>query len=235
MPQGKRSTEQNRARREAHRERYNQPRPRSLLQEPTEQVRRRTLAGALLQVEPGSVSDETLAELEPLIPELIRRLREHPSREDSGRPMVEYVVRYFGIDRPLMTTDEITAEMEVARTTVINGWRGGVRWMRVWLDELAPELVQKAQADASTLQNDFTFWDRVDRNGPDGCWLWQGALDLGYGVLKREGKKRQAHRYSYELTTGSIPEGLFVAHTCRRRNCVNPEHLQLVEPGEEVK
>lgn len=64
-------------------------------------------------------------------------------------------------------------------------------------------------------------------NKTDSCWLWTGRLDSGgYGrVSQGNGQWRKAHRVSYELFTGSIPEGLVVRHLCNVRACVNPEHL----------
>ncbi len=61
-----------------------------------------------------------------------------------------------------------------------------------------------------------------------GCWLWPGGVRnsrLGYGVTKRNGKRVLAHRVSYEIHKGPIPEGLEVRHICDVPLCVNPEHL----------
>ena len=62
-----------------------------------------------------------------------------------------------------------------------------------------------------------------------GCWLWKAALDgNGYGQIAvyHQGA-RPAHRVSYELHKGKIPDGLWVLHRCDVPCCVNPEHLFL--------
>lgn len=77
------------------------------------------------------------------------------------------------------------------------------------------------------------FWSRVRKT--DNCWLWIGGIShSGYGVFttgsKTNGtsKSTPAHRYSYALAKGDIPEGLVLDHLCRIRECVNPDHLEAV-------
>lgn len=71
-----------------------------------------------------------------------------------------------------------------------------------------------------------------------GCWLWFKALNnKGYGVIGRPGSSAgtmYAHRYSYELHRGSIPQGLVLDHKCRTPSCVNPDHLEAVTQRENV-
>ena len=71
------------------------------------------------------------------------------------------------------------------------------------------------------------------------CWLWTGALTSmkpfkGYGIFWNKGKKRLAHRFSYERAIGPIPDGLDIDHLCRVRCCVNPEHLEPVTRLENI-
>lgn len=79
-----------------------------------------------------------------------------------------------------------------------------------------------------------------------GCWLWTGELHYkGYGRLRvgrkrardavANGKSAFAHRLSYEMYIGPIPDGLVIDHKCRQRCCVNPWHLEPVTNQENCK
>lgn len=68
---------------------------------------------------------------------------------------------------------------------------------------------------------------------PSGCWTWIAARNhYGYGQFWKDGKPQYAHRVSYEHHKGPIPDGFQVDHLCRVRNCVNPEHLEVVTQRE---
>lgn len=72
------------------------------------------------------------------------------------------------------------------------------------------------------------FWSQV-RAGPDGCQDWVGVIASGgYGKFLVAGRYVSAHRHAYELKFGPIPDGLYLDHICRRRHCVNTDHLEAV-------
>lgn len=68
---------------------------------------------------------------------------------------------------------------------------------------------------------------------PDGCWLWTGAINIdGYGKFAVKRIARLAHKVSYQLYVGEVPNGMVLDHLCRKRSCVNPKHLDIVSHTE---
>lgn len=85
---------------------------------------------------------------------------------------------------------------------------------------------------------DAVLWSKVNKNGPNGCWVYSGACDrrgygrpgIGVGVYESGHPKTRryyAHRRSYEIHNGPIPKGMLVLHKCDNPPCCNPEHLYL--------
>jgi hypothetical protein len=78
------------------------------------------------------------------------------------------------------------------------------------------------------------FAAKVDTSGD--CHMWLGAFDQhGYGLFLFDGRQRPAHRIAYTIAHGYVPSGLVVDHLCANKWCVNPDHLEAVTNGENVR
>ena len=72
------------------------------------------------------------------------------------------------------------------------------------------------------------FWAKVDKRGPDDCWLWTASGH--YGAFRAGGRQLRATRLSFILANGDVPLHLDVCHNCPGGDnplCVNPAHLFL--------
>lgn len=89
----------------------------------------------------------------------------------------------------------------------------------------------KCHRDSTIRSIEDRFWECVDKSGE--CWLWTKGKDRdGYGAIRgADGKNLRAHRVSWIIHFGPIPDGLYVLHDCPdgkdNPSCVRPSHLWL--------
>lgn len=91
-----------------------------------------------------------------------------------------------------------------------------------------------------TERDEKRFWSKVALPNEQGCMLWlRGLRDGRYGCFGLNGKTVQAHRISYTLAYGEIPDGLVIDHVkdrgCTSPRCVAPEHLEAVTQAENMR
>lgn len=109
---------------------------------------------------------------------------------------------------------------------------------RKWLKD--PDVVRPR-----SLTPEQRFWAKVDKDGPvpehkpelGPCWVWTASINRGTGYGRfgvRHGEMMDAHRYSYLLAHGSIPEGFDVHHACHLRRCIRIDHLRATTRAENM-
>ena len=80
------------------------------------------------------------------------------------------------------------------------------------------------------------FWKKVNKNAPNNCWEWTASLDSKfYGQFRLNGKNILAHRLSWIILVGLIPDNLCVLHKCDNTKCINPDHLWLGTQQDNIK
>lgn len=116
----------------------------------------------------------------------------------------------LALEEPPPTALGLTADQIAAR----RGWIGGYRH----------------PIDAADQNLRLRFEAKFIRGADNDCWLWAGATDGRYGHIRATKSKimLKAHRVSYVLYVGPIPDGMEPDHTCKAKTCVNFNHLELV-------
>jgi hypothetical protein len=127
--------------------------------------------------------------------------------------------------------DDMLAANEDTRTCVACGTRFAYEQARHWTRKKFARVRFCSNAcvgNANKRPLHERFFGKISPEPNSGCWLWVGAYKgKGYGHMGHDGANIAAHRLSYEIHHGPIPNGMLVCHRCDTPECVNPDHLWL--------
>ena len=128
-----------------------------------------------------------------------------------------------------MHSEEIKAKIKLAqaRPEVIKAKQ---KWLKQFWKEVKQGKRKTSKRPGRPAKSyEERFWEKVVKGGIDDCWIFNSTKGGGdYGMLSvPKGQEAMAHRISWILHHGPIPDDLFVLHTCDVPKCVNPNHLFL--------
>ncbi len=124
--------------------------------------------------------------------------------------------------------------------------------LKRWMQESLREISVRDSSDVSQIDTERrgraiefgnscipdAVWSRMVPEPNSGCWLWIPNCNAeGYGVILISGRYWYAHRLTYFIANGRVPDGRtrFLDHLCRTRCCCNPYHLEDVSPLQNVR
>lgn len=145
------------------------------------------------------------------------------SQNNVSKLTEEQVLEIYELTKSGTPRKELSEKFNIS-INVISSVVNGRSWKHLNLTPLRPiKMIGNFKLSDSNIKK---FWYGVTKT-PD-CWIWSGRLDSDgrYGNIWIDGRIVKAHRVSYVLHKGPIPDNLIVRHLCHNKLCVNPDHLE---------